>query len=498
MALDKRATRLGVLALVGTLLFGLVGARLWFLQTVEQAGLQEEVEQTKRRTVPLLPERGRIFDADGRILADNERVLTVAVDWDVIRRDSDRAEIFRRLSGWIDVPIEEMEARFDSQVYSPFLPMPVAEDIDEPTAAAILERVEDLPGVADPRGVASGLSVCAVGQPRRGLHGSHHRRDQGRVPRAGVPAQRTGREVRHRAVDAGGAARHGRLRDLRGRQVEPHRARDRAGPGRQRPGHPAHHRSRPAAVRRTGARDAAQAAPVPVREERARPRDQLHDALLHRLPRAGAVQGAGRCGRGAEPRERPHRRVGQLPDVRQPVVRSRPRRRTFRRAVPVQEPRRHPDRSRRVDPRQPCDPGALQPRVDVQTVHGLRRAQHRAVQHGRLLRRHAGPIGWTRSSENRCNSGLVRCVFKNATCSGTGRPCVYGAVDVETAARRVERRVLLPHRRADHGRERLRAGAAGAGPRSSGSVPTPGSICRSSSTAPCPTRSSRRGTQNSA
>jgi len=35
MAIDKRATRLGVLALVGTLLFGLIGARLWFLQTGE-------------------------------------------------------------------------------------------------------------------------------------------------------------------------------------------------------------------------------------------------------------------------------------------------------------------------------------------------------------------------------------------------------------------------------------------------------------------------------
>ena len=35
----------------------------------------------KTRTVPLLPERGRIFDADGRILADNQRILTVAVDW---------------------------------------------------------------------------------------------------------------------------------------------------------------------------------------------------------------------------------------------------------------------------------------------------------------------------------------------------------------------------------------------------------------------------------
>ena len=148
MAIDKRATRLGVLALVGTLLFGLIGARLWFLQTVEQEALQAQVNTTKLRTLPLLPERGRVFDADGRIMADNQRVLTVAVDWSVLRRDKDRSEIFRRLSGWINVPVEDMEARFQSQVYSPFLPMPVAEDVDERTATAIQERVEDLPGVS--------------------------------------------------------------------------------------------------------------------------------------------------------------------------------------------------------------------------------------------------------------------------------------------------------------------------------------------------------------
>ena len=147
MAADRRAARLGVLALVAVLLFGIVGTRLWFLQTTQQEQLQEEVDQTKLRTVPLLPERGRIFDADGRILADNERVLTVAVDWQVIRDSQDRAEIFTRLSGWIDTPVDEMEERFDSGIYSPFLPMPVAEDVDEPTAIAIQERVEDLPGV---------------------------------------------------------------------------------------------------------------------------------------------------------------------------------------------------------------------------------------------------------------------------------------------------------------------------------------------------------------
>jgi penicillin-binding protein 2 len=147
MAIDKRTARLGVLALVATMLFGLIGARLWFLQTVEQQTLQQEVEKTKRKTAPLLPERGRIFDADGRILADNERVLKVGLDWEVLRDDDNRAEIFRRLSGWVKVPVEEMEARFDSQLYSPLLPMPIAEDVDEPTVAAIQERVEDFPGV---------------------------------------------------------------------------------------------------------------------------------------------------------------------------------------------------------------------------------------------------------------------------------------------------------------------------------------------------------------
>lgn len=147
MASDRRAARLGVLALVATLLFGLIGARLWFLQTVEAESLQEAVNTTKLRTVPLLPERGRIFDAEGRILADNDRVLTVGVDWQVIRSDSNRAEIFRRLSGWVDVPVEEMEERYQSGVDSPFLPMPVAVDIDERTAIAIQERVEDFPEV---------------------------------------------------------------------------------------------------------------------------------------------------------------------------------------------------------------------------------------------------------------------------------------------------------------------------------------------------------------
>jgi penicillin-binding protein 2 len=148
MAIDRRAARLGMLAMVGVTLFSLLGVRLWFLQTVKADELQENVDVARTRTVRVAPERGRIFDSEGRILADNERVLTVAIDWQMLRRKSQREEIFTRLSGWVQVPVEEMQARFDRQIDSPFLPFPIKRDIDEPTAIAILERVEDFPGVS--------------------------------------------------------------------------------------------------------------------------------------------------------------------------------------------------------------------------------------------------------------------------------------------------------------------------------------------------------------
>ncbi len=147
MAVDRRATRLGVLALVGIMLFSLLGVRLWFLQTVKSDELQQSVTVSKTRTVRLAPERGRIFDVEGRVLARNERVLTVAVDWQMLRSKTQRQEIFTRLSGWVQVPVEAMQARFDDQIDSPFLPFPIKRDIDEPTAIAIQERIEDFPGV---------------------------------------------------------------------------------------------------------------------------------------------------------------------------------------------------------------------------------------------------------------------------------------------------------------------------------------------------------------
>jgi penicillin-binding protein 2 len=147
MASDKRAARLGVLAAVAVMLFSGIGARLWFLQTVEAQSLQQVVDQRNTKTVLIAPERGQIFDHDGRLLAGNEPVHNIAVDWAALTRAADRAALFSRLSGWVGVPVEEMEARFDSGDFSTLRPLPIAEDVPEDVVIALSERSEDFPGV---------------------------------------------------------------------------------------------------------------------------------------------------------------------------------------------------------------------------------------------------------------------------------------------------------------------------------------------------------------
>lgn len=144
---DRRASRLGVLAAVGILLFGTLGARMWYLQTVESAKLQQATDAASTKTVWVLPERGRIFDAEGRIMADNSRILTVAVNWEAISDEDDRHRLWQRLSGWLDMTAEDMEARYDPNVYSPLEPLPLKEDVSDQVAIALEERVEDLPGI---------------------------------------------------------------------------------------------------------------------------------------------------------------------------------------------------------------------------------------------------------------------------------------------------------------------------------------------------------------
>ena len=80
-------------------------------------------------------------------LADNERVLIATIDRTVIRKAADRAALFLRLSGPLQVPVTELERRYNSKMYDPLQPVPLKEGISEQTALFLRERSEDYPGV---------------------------------------------------------------------------------------------------------------------------------------------------------------------------------------------------------------------------------------------------------------------------------------------------------------------------------------------------------------
>jgi len=143
-AAQRRWSWVGSIALA---LLALLLARVWFLQAVTKDETDRIIAKVQSRTVKLVPERGRIFDVNGRVVADNKRVLVAAIDRRIIEDPQDRLELFLRLSGPLNTPLERLYERADDKRYDEFTEMPLAFDISEEQAAFIMERIEDYPGV---------------------------------------------------------------------------------------------------------------------------------------------------------------------------------------------------------------------------------------------------------------------------------------------------------------------------------------------------------------
>lgn len=97
--------RLTVARLLLVAVFVLLGFRLWYLQIVEGALFREMAEGNRRRTLPTLPLRGRIFDRNGRVLADNVPSFSLlAMSPDLPQDESERARMFDRLCTMLQCP----------------------------------------------------------------------------------------------------------------------------------------------------------------------------------------------------------------------------------------------------------------------------------------------------------------------------------------------------------------------------------------------------------
>jgi penicillin-binding protein 2 len=148
--------RLRFLGVAVLSLFVALFARLWYLQvlTAEEADAIATANAT--RVIPIPAGRGRIFDAQGRVLVDNRVSTVVAVNPQQLERampdEVDRREMFTRLAVEINragalVKTADLESAYRNPSYSPYADVPIAYDVSEDLLVFVAERADQFPGV---------------------------------------------------------------------------------------------------------------------------------------------------------------------------------------------------------------------------------------------------------------------------------------------------------------------------------------------------------------
>lgn len=153
------------LFVIQVLVFSLLAtlfARLWWLQVVASEEFGQAADGNRVREVLTPAVRGQIVDSAGRVLVGNRVSLVITVDRSVLSRlpDDQRRAVLIRLARVLGQPYAELAARTTvcgeqgaarpplCWNGSPYQPIPVAKDVDEQTAVAVMERREDFTGVA--------------------------------------------------------------------------------------------------------------------------------------------------------------------------------------------------------------------------------------------------------------------------------------------------------------------------------------------------------------
>ena len=77
--LDRFRLRLFAAGAFVLLAFGLLGTRLWFLQVVRHEDLAAQAESNRTAVLPIVPNRGRILDRNGEVLATNYSAYTLEI-----------------------------------------------------------------------------------------------------------------------------------------------------------------------------------------------------------------------------------------------------------------------------------------------------------------------------------------------------------------------------------------------------------------------------------
>ena len=136
--------RLTILAVVIVSLFAALFARLWFLQIINEPQAQAAARDNFVRLVYTPAPRGRILDRNGAVLVDNRVSEVVTISRNTAQKEP---QVMSRLSDLLSVKYDDLLHKVTDPRYSPYVPVPVADNVQVPAIVYIREHQSEFPGV---------------------------------------------------------------------------------------------------------------------------------------------------------------------------------------------------------------------------------------------------------------------------------------------------------------------------------------------------------------
>ncbi|KAF3885644.1 MULTISPECIES: penicillin-binding protein 2 [Nostocales] len=123
-----------------------INARLVYLQIVEGPKLRQKAEANRMRTISKQPERGNIFDRNGKLLATTRYPRSVYL-WPMAHTKPSWSVVSSRLEQVLKISREEMEKKLDTAGPNATTLVRIARDLNEAEVTAIKEYENELQGV---------------------------------------------------------------------------------------------------------------------------------------------------------------------------------------------------------------------------------------------------------------------------------------------------------------------------------------------------------------
>jgi penicillin-binding protein 2 len=135
-----------LVGLISLILFGLIPARLFFLQVVQGPRNRELADENRIQLIPKRPERGKIFDRKGRILASSQFSYSVFI-WPLAQTKPQWPQSVQTLSTILKIPAKQIQEKVkQAGPNSPSL-LRIARGISFAEIVALEEHRSELIGV---------------------------------------------------------------------------------------------------------------------------------------------------------------------------------------------------------------------------------------------------------------------------------------------------------------------------------------------------------------